>query len=156
MRRCYFTIAAVILFSCGWFFAPWILFYNMEDCISKSIIIYDEPDRYVISRSTWFTYRGGQEHRYSAQVSIDGPQGKIDEFSSERTIETERHFNYDSINVNTVKSFRIAGPLTSDPRTGKYIDPPAKEGFTGQIHLFRYKNSCLLAGFKGGPLSICQ
>lgn len=156
MRNFYFIIAAGAMFTCGWFFAPWLILSTMGDCVSKNMIIYDEPDRYIISRSTWFTYRGGHEHRYSAQVLIAGPQENSEKFLSERTIETDRYFNNDSINIRTVKSFRIAGPSTGDQRTGRYIDPPAKEGFTGRIHLFRYKNSCILTGFKGGPLSICQ
>lgn len=155
MMKFFVFFASVIIFISGWYFFPWVLISTMEDCISKKIVIYDEPDRYIISRSTWYSWRDDNEHRYSAQILIDGPQGKLETFSSERVIETEYRFNFDSINLSTIKSFRIAGQLTSDPLTEKYIDPQAKEGFTGLIHLFRYKDNSLLFGFKGIPLSLC-
>lgn len=155
MIKIYVTFASLLTFACGWFFFTWISITTMKDCISKNIIIYDEPDRYIVSRSTWYTWWGGNEHKYSAQVLIDGPRGKLETFSSERVIETEYRFNFGSINVSTIKSFRIAGPLINDPRTEKYIDPQAKEGFTGRIYLSRYKDSCILSGFKGVPLNLC-
>ncbi|BCQ34580.1 MULTISPECIES: hypothetical protein [Erwinia] len=147
---------ALMLCAAGWFFAPYLIFLASGDCASKSVLIYDEPDRYIVSQGNWFTYRGGKEHTYSARISIAGPGNAFEDFASVRTIETENHFKYDSVNVRTVKSFRIAGPLTSDPRIGRYIDPLAEEGFTGRIYFFRYKNSGLLTGFKGRPLGLCQ
>ncbi|PKH19118.1 hypothetical protein CIG19_20500 [Enterobacterales bacterium CwR94] len=139
----------------GWFISPVIYGALSGNCTSDSTLIYDEPDRTVISKARWEQLRGGEQYYYSSTLHIIPFRGQETEFAVERTLVTSLDYALDSLDVKTVNASRIAGPASSDPDYGRYIDPLAEEGFHARVYLF-YTGDRLLTGFRNAPVSVCQ
>jgi len=148
-------ILGSIALLCGWFSLSYILRSLPGDCIVESTTIYDEQNRMVITHSYWDRTRGNMQYHYSAQLNIIPDNGVPAQIAIERIINTEHTYLYNSFDVKTVKAFRIAGPLTSEPELGKYIDPLAEEGFHARVYLYLV-GSRIIPGLRMQPLGICQ
>lgn len=146
---------AALAFAAGWFSAPYSLKLAAGNCATETTFVYDEADRVVVSQARWFTHRRGDEHFYVARLKITPDGGAEESVLVNRTVETDWSMRPDSLNVRTVKAFRIAGPETTDPHWGRYIDPLAEVGFTGRIYLFRTPGGRMMTGYRGVPVTTC-
>jgi|EndMetStandDraft_3_1072993.scaffolds.fasta_scaffold01662_1 hypothetical protein len=151
----YLACGAVIAFVAGWFLAPYSMKLTAGNCATETTFVYDEADRLVVSKARWFTHRRGNEHFYLARLKIIPDEGREESVLVNRTVETEWSTRLDSMNVHTVRAFRIAGPETTDPHWGRYIDPLAEVGFTARIYLFRIPGGRLMTGYRGVPVTTC-
>jgi len=145
----------LIFFFLGWFYTPIALKETSGDCISNTILLYNESGRIIISKSRWDMMKGGEQLYHSSVIKDIQEGGDAKNFSVDRTLNVEVDFHRDSLTVDTVKAFRINGPETSDPEYGRYIDPLSELGFTSRIYIF-YINGRFLLGFRDLPLSFCQ
>ena len=139
----------------GWFCYPYFFINSSGDCISNTTFIYDEADKTVISKSRWEVLRGGDQSYYSSVLSVIPFKGKKKDITLERTVNANLSFHSDSFTIRTMSAFRIAGPQTSDPEWGKYIDPPAKEGFNARVYAYSVGERVML-GFRNLPVSVCH
>lgn len=146
---------SVVALLCGWFTLPYILRSFTGDCVAETTMIYDEQNRMVVTHGHWDSVRGNTQYHYSAQLKIIPDNGSSTQIDIERIIDTDHHFFYNSLDVKTVKAFRIAGPETTDPVLGKYIDPLAEEGFHARVYVYLV-GSRIMPGFRMQPLGICQ
>ncbi|MRS17017.1 hypothetical protein GJV06_19230 [Enterobacteriaceae bacterium RIT691] len=151
----YALVGAVLAFFAGWFVAPYSLKLTSGNCAAETMFVYDEADRVVISEARWFTHSRGDEHFYMAKLKMIPDKGNPESVLVNRTVETDWTMRPDSLNVRTVKSFRIAGPEPTDAHWGRYIDPLAESGFHARIYLFRTEGGRILAGYKNSPVSTC-
>lgn len=139
----------------GWLAFPLAAALFSGNCTTQSLLIYDEPDRSIYSQSLWVTARGGEQHYYTSKLTVQPDHGAAESYYIERTIKTTLSFYLDSAEVTTANAFRIAGPDTSDPRVGHYIDPLSEKGFTARVYFFR-TGERILSGFRNRPLVLCQ
>lgn len=139
----------------GWFSLPYFLRPFSGDCRAETYIIYDEPDRTVVSHGYWDILSGSREGHLNAYLAFMSPQGLESRINVDRTVNLDYDYHPDSVTVSTRKSFRIAGPDTQDPAIGKYIDPLADENFTARIYLFKVGNQ-VISGFHYRPLNRCM
>ena len=139
----------------GWFIYPYVFINASGDCISNTTFIYDEADKTVISKSRWEVLRGGEQAYYSSVMSVIPFKGKKRDITIERTVNANLNYHLDSFTIRTMSAFRIAGPQRSDPELGKYIDPPAKEGFNARVYAYSIGERVML-GFRNLPLSVCH
>lgn len=151
---CFFS-GGIIAFLVGWYLAPYSMKLTAGNCASETTFIYDETTRVVISQARWFVHRHGDEHFYMARLKIIPDNGPEESVLVNRTVETEWSIRADSLNVRTIKAFRIAGPQTTDLHWGRYIDPLAEVGFSGRIYLFRAEGGRMMTGYKNVPVATC-
>lgn len=153
--------AAAIIVCCllslflGWFTLPYLMQPLSGNCRAESTLIYDEENRTVVSHAIWDIMRGSDENHINSYLAFVDAQGKETRFNVERTINVDFAYHINSITVNTIKSFRIAGPDTHDPVLGRYIDPLADDKFTARIYLFKVGDRTI-SGFHNRPLNSCM
>ncbi|WP_274240074.1 MULTISPECIES: hypothetical protein [unclassified Enterobacter] len=146
------TLSAI---GAGWLAFPIVAQFYVGECNTKSLLIYDEPYQTVISEAEWTTLRGARQHYYNSKITLFPDNGPAEKFYVERTVKTSLNYHIDSAEVTSVSAFRIAGPDTSDPHVGRYIDPLSEKGFTARIYFFRIGER-ILSGFRDRPLVSCQ
>lgn len=139
----------------GWLSFPLIAQLYVGDCTTKSLLIYDEPHKTVLSEAEWTTLRGGKQHYYNSKITLLPDSGPAEKFYIERTVKTTLNYHVDSAEVTSASAFRIAGPDTSDPLVGRYIDPLSEKGFTARVYFFKVGER-ILSGFRDRPLVSCQ
>ena len=139
----------------GWFTYPYFFINTSGGCISYTTFIYDEADKTVISKSRWEVLRGGEQSYYSSVMKFIPFKGMKKDIIIERTVNANLSYHIDSFTVRTMNAFIIAGPQTSDPERGKYIDPPAKEGFNARVYVYSIGERVML-GFHNLPISVCD
>ncbi|EPC7254359.1 hypothetical protein ACR2R9_004325 [Cronobacter sakazakii] len=144
-----------VAFVTGWLLFPFITLFASGNCITRSVLIYDEPRGVVTSHAEWNTLRGGTQHHYTSHITLRLDNGTEEKFSTERVVTTSARFHWDSVGITTVKSFRIEGPGKNDPRAEKYSDPLSREGFSARIYFFR-AGERLFSGFNNRPLVTCE
>lgn len=155
MKIALFAVCCGLMVLSGWFSLPYLLQPLSGNCRSETLIIYDEPERTVVSHGYWDILRGSREGHLNAYLAFISPQGDEKKITVDRTISIDYSYHIDSFTASTKKSFRIAGPDTQDPAVGKYIDPLADEKFSARIYLFKVGNQ-LISGFRYRPLNRCM
>lgn len=139
----------------GWLALPVTASYFAGNCTTKSLLIYDEPNKTVISEAVWETLRGGKQHYYNSKLTVLPDNGASERYYIERTVKTAMSYHVNSAEITSVNAFRIAGPDTSDPEVGRYLDPLSEQGFTARVYFFR-TGERILSGFRDRPLVACQ
>ncbi|MGK3114873.1 hypothetical protein [Candidatus Pantoea formicae] len=155
MKIAFIAASCLLMMFLGWFSLPYLLRPLSGDCRSETLIIYDEPERTVISHGYWDILRGSREGHLNAYLAFISPQGDEKKINVDRTVNLDYTYHIDSLTASTKKSFRIAGPDTQDPLVGKYIDPLADEKFSARIYLFKVGNQ-VISGFHYRPLNRCM
>lgn len=150
-----FYILCGFFLMTGWFSIPVIMRYTSGGCVSYTTLIYDEPTRTIVSSARWDMTAGGEHLFYSSAINDNPLNGEGRGFVSERTINAQFRYHADSMTVRTVSAFRIAGPETSDPEYGRYIDPPAEQGFSARVYTY-YAGGRIMMGFRNLPISVCR
>lgn len=148
-------LACILASLSGWLAAPYILLNIPSGCVSNTTMVYDEPDKTVVSKSRWEILKGGEQSYYSSLLSVRPFTGVRSDISIERTINLDFKFHTDSYTVETTRAFRIAGPDTSDPAVGRYIDPPAEENFNARVYSY-FTGGRVILGFRNLPIAVCS
>ncbi|EFE95354.1 hypothetical protein [Serratia odorifera] len=148
-------LACPISLFAGWLAFPLVAQFYVGECTTRSLLIYDEPHKTVISDAIWDTLRGGKQHYYTSKLRLIPDNGPEENYYIERTLKTSVNYHMDSAEITSVAAFRIAGPDTSDPHVGRYIDPLSEQGFTARVYFFRVGER-ILSGFRDRPLVSCQ
>lgn len=146
---------SLLAVGAGWLSFPLVSQLYAGDCRTKSLLIYDEPHKTVFSEAEWITLPGGKQHYYNSKITVHPDNGPVEKFYIERTVKTFLNYHVDSAEVTSVSAFRIAGPDTTDPRVGRYIDPLSEKGFTARVYFFR-AGERILSGFQDRPMVSCQ
>lgn len=156
MKPLLLVIVSALMFGAGWGIFPHVLVMNAGDCKSETTLIYDEPTRVVVSHAHWFSQYGVQEHFYLAHLKILSDSGQAETVLVNRNVGTRYAATDNGFDVVTNRAFRVAGPETSDPYWGRYIDPLAEKGFHAQIYLFRVPGGRLMTGYRNFPIAGCM
>ncbi len=148
------TLCLVTLVS-GWYSLPFIIHPLSGNCHALNTLIYDEPERTIISRADWDVLPGSHESHLNGYLEIYPAMGSSSRIDIERTINHNVVWHINSATLTSEKSFRIAGPETSDPLWGRYIDPIADENFTGRMYLFKIGERTV-TGYYNRPFYSCM
>lgn len=149
------VIIAVIALVVGWFSAPLLILFQSGDCASETLFVYDEPHRVIVSKARWFSHPYSQQFYYQANLSITPDGQPTEKVLLHRTVVTEWEIHAGSMSINTVRTFRVAGPESDDENWGRYADPMAKAGFNNRIYLFKLPGGRKAVGYRNIPISTC-
>lgn len=150
--------ALIVLPAAGWYGAPRISLMMAGSCEARTLNVYIEKDRSVITREKWWFSPGfwGASGTYHAEIIFQDRDGRETIRHADRAYELRYHVEGSYLQAETLRVAPLREENRAGPELSRYIDPLVKEGFRAPAFIYSLPGNNIMVGLNNLPRTLCM